>query len=194
MVSFSYRREFSHVLGEILRPVVSAQVRSVRGHWFPALMYIDSGADITLVPSDFGKLLGMDLTKNSASLAGVTGAPLRVSLQSAEVKIGGALENAKVAVATRNDVPYLLGREGLFKAFKITFEEYKGLTSFTHQSKTKKSYLGVARGIGPFTTEDEMTGHEKKTLKRLKTGDRELKKRQYKVASSREAIDRILSS
>jgi hypothetical protein len=39
-----------------------------------------------------------------------------------------------------------------------------------------------------------MTGHEKKTLKRLKTGDRELKKRRYKVASSRKDIDRILSS
>jgi len=35
---------------------------------------------------------------------------------------------------------------------------------------------------------------DKKTVKRLKTGHRELKKRQYKVASSREDIDRILSS
>ena len=35
---------------------------------------------------------------------------------------------------------------------------------------------------------------DKKTIKRLKTGDRELKKRQYKVASSREDIDRVLSS
>ncbi len=35
---------------------------------------------------------------------------------------------------------------------------------------------------------------DKKTVKRLKTGDKELKKRQYKVASSREDIDRILSS
>ena len=35
---------------------------------------------------------------------------------------------------------------------------------------------------------------EKKTVKRLKTGDRDLKKRQYKVASSREDIGRILSS
>ena len=35
---------------------------------------------------------------------------------------------------------------------------------------------------------------DKKTVKRLKIGDRELKKRQYKVASSREDIDRILSS
>ena len=35
---------------------------------------------------------------------------------------------------------------------------------------------------------------DKKTVKRLKTGDRELKQRRYKVASSREDIDRILSS
>ncbi len=35
---------------------------------------------------------------------------------------------------------------------------------------------------------------DKKTVKRLKTGNKELKKRQYKVASSREDIDRILSS
>lgn len=35
---------------------------------------------------------------------------------------------------------------------------------------------------------------DKKSIKRLKTGDRELKKREYKVASSREDIDRVLSS
>jgi hypothetical protein len=98
-------------------------------------MYIDSGADMTLVPSDFGKLLGMDITKNRASLAGVTGAPLRVSLQSAEVKIGRAVEKAMIAVARRNDVPYLLGREGLFRAFKITFEEHRGVTSFTRSAR-----------------------------------------------------------
>lgn len=34
----------------------------------------------------------------------------------------------------------------------------------------------------------------KKTVKRLKTGDKELKKRLYKATSSREHIHRILSS
>lgn len=34
----------------------------------------------------------------------------------------------------------------------------------------------------------------KQIARRLKTGDRELKKRQYKVASSREDVDRILST
>ena len=35
---------------------------------------------------------------------------------------------------------------------------------------------------------------DKKTVKRLKTGCKEFKKRQYKTASSREDIDRILSN
>ncbi len=130
MASFSYRREFSPVLGEILRPVANVELRAVRGHWFPASMYVDSGADMTLIPSDFGKLLGMDLSKNRSALAGVTGAPMKVSLQSTETRIGASVQQAKVAVALRNDVPYLLGRDGVFKAFKITFEEYKQLTSF----------------------------------------------------------------
>jgi hypothetical protein len=100
-------------------------------------MYIDSGADITLIPSDFGKLLGMNLSKNRSALAGVTGAPMKVSLQSTEIRIGPSIQEAKVAVALRNDVPYLLGRDGIFNAFKITFEEYKQLTSF-HRSPTSR--------------------------------------------------------
>lgn len=35
---------------------------------------------------------------------------------------------------------------------------------------------------------------DKKTVKRLKTGEKELKTGRYKVGSSREDIDRILSS
>jgi hypothetical protein len=134
LVSFSYRREFSPVLGEILRPVANVELKAVRGNWFPASMYVDSGADVTLIPSDFGKLLGMDLNKNRTALGGVTGAPLRVSLQSTEIRIGTSSQMGKVAVALRNDVPYLLGRDGVFKAFKITFEEYKERTSFRRPS------------------------------------------------------------
>ena len=96
-------------------------------------MYVDSGADMTLIPSDFGKLLGMDLSKNRSALAGVTGAPMKVSLQATDMRIGASIQEAKVAVALRNDVPYLLGRDGIFNAFQITFEEYRLLTSF-HRS------------------------------------------------------------
>ncbi len=93
-------------------------------------MYVDSGADLTLVPRDFGLLLGMDLSKNVGTIAGVTGNVLRISLQQTKFKIGGTVAKAKLAVASRNDVPYLLGRQGLFRHFKIIFQEYKALVSF----------------------------------------------------------------
>ena len=130
MVSFPYRREWSRLLGEILRPVASIQVKSIAGHWFPALMYVDSGADLTLVPRDFGKLLGMDLRQNLGTVAGVSGSPLRISVQPAEIRIGDSIAKARIAVALRNDVPYLLGREGLFRLFKVIFQEYKALVRF----------------------------------------------------------------
>jgi predicted aspartyl protease len=93
-------------------------------------MYVDSGADLTLIPKDFGKLLGMNLQENLGLISGVSGALLQVSLQSAEIRIGGRTARAKVAVGMRNDLPYLLGRDGLFKRFKIVFEEYKSLVRF----------------------------------------------------------------
>ncbi len=93
---------------------------------------------MTLIPSDFGKLLGMDLSKNRSALAGVTGATMKVSLQSAHIRIGASTQEAKVAVALRNDVPYLLGREGVFKAFRITFEEINALTTFHHSLRNPK--------------------------------------------------------
>ena len=98
-------------------------------------MYVDSGADLTLVPQGFGKLLGMDLKKNIGLVAGVTGAPLKVSLQSSEIRIGHLTATARVAVALTNEVPYLLGREGLFRLFKVIFQEYKGLVQFEPQRR-----------------------------------------------------------
>ncbi len=93
-------------------------------------MYVDSGTDMTLVPRDFGRLLGMDLNQNFGTVAGTGGSALRVSLQSAEIRIGAFLARARIAVATRNDVPYLLGREGVFRLFKVAFKEYKGTVRF----------------------------------------------------------------
>ena len=128
-------------MGEAWRPVADVELRSVRGHWFPATMYVDSGADVTLIPSDFGKLLGMDLSKNRVALAGVTRHPLKVSLQSTSLRIGSSIIEARIAVALRNDVPYLLGRDGIFKAFRIIFEEYKQLTTFSRRKqKIRKAH------------------------------------------------------
>jgi hypothetical protein len=98
-------------------------------------MYVDSGADITLVPRRFGKLLGLDLQKNKHFLAGLTGKPIAASTHIVRLKIGERKADATVAVASRENVPYILGRAGVFPEYKITFEEYNLITNFATPRK-----------------------------------------------------------
>ena len=61
LVEFAYRKEKSGLLGDILRPVAQLEIGTEKCDWFPVIMYIDSGADISLVPRNFGALLGLTL-------------------------------------------------------------------------------------------------------------------------------------
>ena len=87
-------------------------------------MYLDSGADISLVPRSFGELLELDLSKNIGEIRGIGEAIVPLSLQEVKMKIGQEVVTVKIGVALINEVPYILGRYDLFRRFKITFEEY----------------------------------------------------------------------
>ncbi len=88
-------------------------------------MYIDSGADISLVPRNFGLLLGLNLTENLGQIRGISEAIVPLSLQNVKMKIETHEIKVKIAVALINEVPYVLGRYDFFKLFKITFQEYE---------------------------------------------------------------------
>jgi len=57
MIEFHYRKESSIISGTILRPVaeVTLEYNNQRAK---VAMYIDSGADITIIPLEVGKTLG----------------------------------------------------------------------------------------------------------------------------------------
>jgi len=86
-------------------------------------MYIDSGADISLVPRNFGMLLDLDLTKNLGQIRGIGEAIVPLSLQDVIFRVENTDINIKIAVALINEVPYILGRYDFFKVFKISFHE-----------------------------------------------------------------------
>ena len=88
-------------------------------------MYIDSGADISLVPRNFGTLLNLDLTKNLGQIRGIGDAIVPLSLQDVSFKIEKCEAKVKIAVALINEVPYVLGRYDFFRLFKISFKEYE---------------------------------------------------------------------
>ncbi len=128
--SFRYRKEHSPLLGEILRPIAPIQVKSRVGKWFPALMYVDSGADITLVPRDFGRLLGLDLAEKPGDHHRCdrrlpSSVPSRCG--SSNSRLSRHIQDCGVR---KNDVPYLLGRNGVSRAFTVIFQEYRSLVRF----------------------------------------------------------------
>lgn len=88
-------------------------------------MYIDSGADISLLPRNFGSLLNLDLTKNLGQIRGIGEAIVPLSLQNVKMRIENHEMKVKIAVALINEVPYVLGRYDFFKLFKITFQEHE---------------------------------------------------------------------
>ena len=108
-----------------MRPVAQLEIKFQKSDWFPVIMYVDSGADISLVPRNFGLLLGIDLTKNLGHIRGIGDAIVPLSLQDVEFKVEEHKIKVKIAVALINEVPYVLGRFDFFKLFKISFQEYE---------------------------------------------------------------------
>ena len=55
-IEFDFRREKSSLFDEILRPVARVTL-SHKNIVIPQVFYVDSGADITLIPRSIGELL-----------------------------------------------------------------------------------------------------------------------------------------
>lgn len=124
MVKFPYRRETSRIFGVIYRPVAQVLVSSNKSDWKSVLMYIDSGADISLLPKEFGNLLNLDLNQNRNEIRGIGKETIPISLQNVWMRMESNEIKVKVAIALINEVPYILGRYDFFKFHKIVFEEY----------------------------------------------------------------------
>ena len=128
---FSYRKMESSLVGTIERPVADIFMRTTGGEWIEFHPFIDSGADITLIPYSFGLMLG--LSKDSEKikeLKGVRGIALPVVISKVKMRIGNIELNPRVAWALIEEAPPLLGRLDIFDKFDITFKENEGVISF----------------------------------------------------------------
>ena len=129
-MQFKYRKEFSRTLGVIYRPVAEAIFingdKEVRD--FP---YIDSGADITLIPRSVGELLGLGVGgEEIKEMGGVGGSKVPTILKTLKVRIGEFEFPIKIAWALVEDVPPLLGRVDVFDKFEVTFKQKQKVTEF----------------------------------------------------------------
>lgn len=124
---FPYRLEKSKLTpeGTLPRPVAEVEILGPSGQWVKFAPYVDSGADITLVPREAGDLLGLDVaTGEEREVTGVGGAKLKVHIHTLRMRLAGVEFGARIGFAHADGwVPYLLGRLDIFERFDISFEQ-----------------------------------------------------------------------
>lgn len=121
-VEFAFRRENSDLFGSILRPVARVVVIHRRRR-VPQLFYVDSGADVTLIPKSVGDLLGLKLAspQEIREVKGIGKRGVPIVIRRLHLQVASKVFPARVAWCLLEEVPLLLGRLDCFRLFAVTF-------------------------------------------------------------------------
>ncbi len=116
--------------------------------------FVDSGADITLIPKTAGEYLGLidrlknrlrffinlaiffivlscTIKKEDVEVAdGVGRGMVPYIIKKATLIIQDHSFNAEIACALTDDIPYLPGRKSVFEEFKVCFDDKHKITTF----------------------------------------------------------------
>ncbi len=115
--------------------MATVEFLSRNGEWIKAHPYIDSGADVTLLPLSLGRLLGLKIEEERLrELRGVSGYGVPIVFDSVRMRIGTLEFEGRVAWALIEEVPPLLGRSDVFDHFDITFKQRDGEIVFEERS------------------------------------------------------------
>ena|SRR3990167_7727839 len=127
MVIFKYKKDKSG----ILRPVANITIQ--HQHSVADIpMYIDSGADISIIPRQAGEFLGFTKTNEKIiKMKGLAG----FGVPYIEKDVTLVFDNkekikATIAWVLIEEVPALLGRKNVFNKFKIIFDEQEEKIEF----------------------------------------------------------------
>ncbi len=137
-IEFAFREEKSNVFGIVFRPVVDLVYIS-DGKEVEGTAYIDSGADISLIPLALGEDLGLKIEKGDSisEMSGIGKEGVPIVIKTIKLRVGDKIINTRVAWALVEEVPLLLGRIDIFNIFDITFKRNEK-TLFSEQRKVKK--------------------------------------------------------
>ena len=90
---------------------------------------LDSGADNTIVPEDLAKILGLKEEKNSEDETKGIGGKVRTAKSRLHLRVKNERESYILEIPVlilkddSSNVPLLLGRQGFFEHFDITFRQ-----------------------------------------------------------------------
>ena len=89
-------------------------------------MYIDSGADISLVPLSLGIALGFnEKAEDIKEIKGIAGEAIPYIIKAVTLGFPGYKFKARIGWALIEEVPLLLGRLDVFPKFRIIFDEFE---------------------------------------------------------------------
>lgn len=131
MIIFKYKLEPSRVKDQFIqRPVADIYIQAKSGKWIKFNPYIDSGADVTLIPLSLGKLIGLSIDEKKIEQIGGLRGSVPVIYFKSEIKIGTFQFPAQIAWALIEEVPPLLGRTDIFDKFNVQFRQKEGTIIF----------------------------------------------------------------
>jgi len=131
MTDFAWREELSESFGKVKRPIAGVFIKAKGGDWHAMTMYIDSGADASVLSRSFGELFGHNVKQGQRiRMKGFGEEEIIAYVHTMEIKIGGHVIKAKVAVAENDNVPNVLGRKDVFNLFEIQFKNIIEVTRF----------------------------------------------------------------
>jgi hypothetical protein len=139
MIKFRYRKEIGKVEKIVLRPVADIEFETRDGELIECHPYIDSGADVTLIPLSLGRLLGLEVDEEKIEeIHGVGKQGIPIIFENIRVKIADYIFKTKIAWALIEEVPPLLGRIGIFDNFHVNFKQDEEIIEFEWIEGKKK--------------------------------------------------------
>jgi hypothetical protein len=123
MPIFKYKEESLEKGRRIYRPVADISLKSKAKSWIEFHPYIDSGADLTMIPLSLGRLLGWHVDESRVEQIGGIRGSVPVIYKKNLIKIGDKEFSAQIAWSLIEQVPPLLGRVGVFDRFEVTFKQ-----------------------------------------------------------------------
>ncbi len=136
MIDFAWRDELSESFGRVKRPVAEVFIKDIKGDWRAITMYVDSGADASVLNRSFGELFGHNVKKGQRiRMKGFGEEEIIAYVHAMELKIGKHEVKAKVVIAENDKVPNVLGRKDIFNIFEIQFKNLKECTRFLKKLK-----------------------------------------------------------
>ncbi len=130
MITFKYKVEVTASGEKISRPVAEVYLQTKSNSWIKFNPYIDSGADITLIPLSLGKLLGFTLDEKKIKEIGGIRGTVRIIYTKNKMRIGKEELIVQIGWALIEEVPPLLGRTDVFDFFEVTFKQKEGKIIF----------------------------------------------------------------